>query len=190
MYVTEDNKTPQAVFGRCTRSALLTPERDTGADMVGAWDESLEFVPSVGWPISAAQYACWHALVKEHLSVSKIWEDNFGARSIDLHFAQLCLGEIDKVHRYLDGSSSVDKRSDQLEFTPEQREKLRKLQEASWCIPKGLAHEILGFSEQRQQALNEEAKKLLCFLGVMLASAVSLSLLGWIHANWNSGLRW
>jgi hypothetical protein len=190
MYVSEDNKTTQAVLGGCTHSAFLTPERDTGADMVGAWDESLEFVPSVGWPISAAQYACWHALVKEHLSVSKIWEDNFGARSIDLHFAQLCLGEIDKVHRYLEGSSSIDKRSDQLEYTPEQREKLRKLQEASWCIPKGLAHEILGFSEQRQQALNEEAKKLLCFLGVMLASAVSLSLLGWIHANWNSGLRW
>jgi hypothetical protein len=85
--------------------------------MVGAWDESLEFVPSVGWPISAAQYACWHALVKEHLSVSKYWEDNFGednfgARSIDLHFAQLCLVEIDNVHRYLDGSSSVAKRSD------------------------------------------------------------------------------
>ena len=110
MYVSEDNKTRQEVFGGCcTRSALPTPERDTGVDMARAWDESLEFVPLVGGPISAAQYACWHALVKEHLSVSKDCEDSFGARTIDLYLAQLCLGEIDKVHRHLDGYSSEDK---------------------------------------------------------------------------------
>ena len=66
------------------------------------WKARLEFIPSQK-PISAAEYSCWHALVGEHLSPCQHSTNAPAPREIDFQFAQLCLGEIDKVHRHLDG---------------------------------------------------------------------------------------
>ena len=66
------------------------------------WKAHLEFIPSQK-PISAAEYCCWHALVEEHINPSQHSTNSPAPREIDFQFAQLCLGEIDKVHRHLDG---------------------------------------------------------------------------------------
>ena len=91
----------------CQQCSLSRPKLEGGTteslDLTAYdWKVRLEFIPSQK-PISAAEYSCWHALVEEHLSPCQHSTNSPAPREIDVQFAQLCLGEIAKVHRHLDG---------------------------------------------------------------------------------------
>ena len=81
-------------------------DADTALDLIGAWDKTLDIV-GAGKPIFAAEYVCWHALVREHLSASKASTEWQTIRQVDFELAQTCFGEIEKIHS-LNGHCSED----------------------------------------------------------------------------------
>jgi len=91
-----------------SRSSELPHFEDahTALDLIGAWDKTLDIV-GVGKPVLAAEYVCWHVLVREHLSVSKASTEWQTIRQVDFELAQTCFGEIEKIHRSK-GHSSED----------------------------------------------------------------------------------
>ena len=78
-------------------------DADTALDLIGAWDKTLD-IADAGKPVFVAEYVCWHALVREHLSVSKASTEWQTIRRVDFELAQTCFGEIERIHR-LNGHS-------------------------------------------------------------------------------------
>ena len=78
--------------------------------------------------------------------------------------------------------------ADRLEFTTEQKEMLKRLKKASRCIPKGLAHDILGFSERRRKARVVDAQAQLLFYVVWALILFTLGLIvfisSWVRTKW------
>jgi hypothetical protein len=78
--------------------------------------------------------------------------------------------------------------ADRLDFTTDQKEMLKRLKKASRCIPKGLAHELLGFSERRRKALAVEAEADLLVYGVLalvpLVVCLIVFILSWGSTKW------
>jgi hypothetical protein len=78
--------------------------------------------------------------------------------------------------------------ADQLEFTTEQKEMLKRLKKVSRCIPNGLAHDILGFSARRGEDLAVEVKGKLLFYGFLalipLAAFLVVFISSWVRTKW------
>src|SRR5271154_2671411 len=64
-------------------------------------DEILGFLSSQR-PISAAEYACWHSLVRHQLIPSNPSSDGSAVRQIDFQLAKVCFDEIENAHSHLD----------------------------------------------------------------------------------------
>jgi len=98
MYIHEDNKPTSE------DSPSDGDISKSGRDIYDAGDEILDFLPSER-PVSAAEYACWHSLVRHQLSASMNPTHTSSARGLDLQLAQACFEDIGKVHSCLNGES-------------------------------------------------------------------------------------
>ena len=88
-----------------SRSDELPQYEDSATvlDLIGAWDKTLDIV-GPGKTVLAVEYACWHALVRAHCSVSQASTEGSTTRSpVDFELAQSCFDEIEKTHRFLKG---------------------------------------------------------------------------------------
>lgn len=94
MYIHEDNNSPSD--GDISKS---------GRDIYYAGDEILDFLPSER-PVSAAEYACWHSLVRHQLSASMNPTHTSSARGLDFQLTQACFEDIGKVHSCFNGDTS------------------------------------------------------------------------------------
>ena len=147
-------------------------DSDIVLDLIGAWDKTLDIVGTEK-PVLAVEYASWHALVREHLSVSQASTEEQTTTPVDFELAQFCFGEIEKTRRFLNrqlfGTLGL-----QVELTPQQRETLQRLQSVARYIPRSLAYEILGFSERRRKARDAEDEQ--DFLGLLFLCATCVNL--------------
>jgi hypothetical protein len=78
--------------------------------------------------------------------------------------------------------------ADRLEFTTEQKDVLKRLKKASRCIPKGLSHDILGFSERRRKDRAAEAEGELFFFYFLILIPLAVFLMvfisSWVSTKW------
>jgi hypothetical protein len=105
MYIHADTHPVQRYGKEGSPSAELPGPENFESTYAG--DEILGFLPCER-QISAAEYTCWHALVRQQLNVSKYSNEGSSARCLDFQLARSCFEKIEMVHRSLDGNASKD----------------------------------------------------------------------------------